>query len=62
MCILRYKEEGFEIKDKCFEIHNNSGLGFQEIVYKDALEYEFNKTDILYESEKELFLNVNYKN
>ena len=24
-------------------VHNNLGKGFSEIIYKDALEYEFNK-------------------
>ena len=42
------------------EVHNNLGPGFLEIVYKDALEYEFNKANILYEREKEYA--VNYKN
>ena len=42
-----------------FEVHNNLGPGFLEIVYKDALEYEFNKTGIPYEREKEYI--VNYK-
>jgi len=35
------------------EVHNNLGAGFFEIVNKDALEWEFKKVDIPYESEKE---------
>ena len=35
------------------EVHNNLGHGFLEIVYKDALEYEFRKAGIPYEREKE---------
>lgn len=35
------------------EVHNQLGPGFLEIVYKDALEYEFNKAGIPYEREKE---------
>jgi GxxExxY protein len=42
------------------EVHNNLGAGFLEIVYKDALEYEFNKNNIPYEREKEYM--VHYKN
>jgi len=45
---------------KCFEVHNNLGPGFLEIVYKDALEYEFQMANISYEREKEYI--VNYKN
>lgn len=41
------------------EVHNNLGPGFLEIVYKDALEYEFKKADIPFEREKEYL--VNYK-
>ena len=59
MSDLIYKEESYNIIGKCFEVHNNLGPGFLEIVYKDALEYEFNKTGIPYEREKEYI--VNYK-
>ncbi len=41
------------------EVHNNLGAGFLEIVYKDALEFEFRKAGILYEREKKY--EVNYK-
>ncbi|MCD4820168.1 MAG: GxxExxY protein [Candidatus Cloacimonetes bacterium] len=54
-----YKEESYQIIGKCFEVHNNLGAGFLEIVYKDALEYEFQKNGISYEREKEY--TVNYK-
>ena len=56
---LIYKEESYTIIGKCFEVHNNLGPGFLEIVYKDALEYEFQKAGIPYEREKEY--TVNYK-
>lgn len=32
------KEECYEIIGACIEVHTNLGLGFSEIVYKDALE------------------------
>jgi GxxExxY protein len=35
------------------DVHNNLGPEFLEIVYKDALEYEFRKADIFFEREKE---------
>jgi len=54
-----YKEESYEIIGKCFEVHNNLGGGFLEIVYKDALEYEFRKAGIPFKREKEFI--VHYK-
>jgi len=54
-----YKEESYQIIGKCMEVHNNLGAGFMEIVYKDALEYEFRKAGIAYEREKQY--EVNYK-
>ena len=59
MTKLIYKEECYEIIGLCMEVHNNLGAGFLEIVYKDALEYEFRKTEILFEREKKY--EVNYK-
>jgi|CXWL01.1.fsa_nt_gi GxxExxY protein len=41
------------------EVHNNLGAGFLEIVYKDALEFEFRRDGIPYEREREYV--VNYK-
>ncbi|MBK7035796.1 MAG: GxxExxY protein [Bacteroidetes bacterium] len=35
------------------EVHNYLGPGFLEVVYKDALEYEFKKAGIPYSREKE---------
>ena len=53
MTQLILKEEAFQIIGKCMEVHNNLGHGFLEIVYKDALEYEFKKAGIPYQREKE---------
>ncbi len=39
-------------------VHNNLGRGFKEIVYKDALEIEFNKEQIVFEREKSF--NITY--
>ena len=38
------------------EVHNNPGPGFLEIVYKDALVYEFQKADIPFDREKEYMI------
>ena len=59
MTDIIYKEESYNIIGKCFEVHNNLGPGFLEIVYKDALEYEFRKAGIPFEREKEYV--VHYK-
>ncbi len=59
MNTIIYKEESYQIIGKCFEVHNNLGAGFLEIVYKDALEYEFKKSKIPFEREKKY--EVKYK-
>jgi GxxExxY protein len=59
MSDIIYKEESYKIIGICMDVHNNLGAGFLEVVYKDALEYEFRKADILFEREKEYA--VNYK-
>jgi GxxExxY protein len=59
MTDLLFKQESYDIVGKCFEVHNNLGPGFLEIVYKDALEYEFSSAGIAYQREKEYI--VNYK-
>lgn len=56
---LIHKEEAYKIIGICMEVPNNLGAGFLEIVYKDALEFEFRRASILYEREKEYV--VNYK-
>ena len=60
MSELLFHEETYHIIGKCFEVHNNLGPGFLEIVYKDALELEFFKANIPFEREKEY--SVHYKN
>ncbi|WP_304143161.1 MULTISPECIES: GxxExxY protein [Mesoflavibacter] len=57
---LIYKDESYAIIGVLFEVYNNLGSGFSEIVYKDALEYEFKQQNIPFEREKEY--KVNYKN
>ncbi|MDA3872204.1 MAG: GxxExxY protein [Candidatus Marinimicrobia bacterium] len=59
MTEILYKEESYNIIGKCFEVYNNLGGNFSEIVYKDALEYEFKNTKIHFEREKKY--SVNYK-
>jgi GxxExxY protein len=59
MSKIIYQEESYLIMGILFDIHNNLGSGFSEIVYKDALEYEFHNQSIPFEREKEY--NVKYK-
>ena len=53
------KEESYYIIGKCFEVHNELGPGFLEIVYKDALEFEFKNDKMPFD--REVRYNVNYK-
>lgn len=53
------REETEEIIGTGIEVHKHLGFGFLEIVYKDALEYEFRNRRIEFEREKEYV--INYK-
>ena len=59
MSQIIYREESYQIMGVLFDVHSNLGGGFSEIVYKDALEYEFQNLNIPYEREKEYL--VHYK-
>jgi GxxExxY protein len=52
MSNLILKEESYELIGICMEVHRELGMGFREIIYKDALEYEFQSKNILYERER----------
>jgi GxxExxY protein len=49
---ILYKEESYQLIGICMKIHKILGKGFKEIVYKDAIEVEFLKSNIPYEREK----------
>ena len=49
---ILYKEEAYKIIGCCLEVHNELGPGFLEVVYKDALEIEFQLNKIPYTREK----------
>lgn len=53
------QKETYDIIGVAMEVHKILGKGFSEIVYKDAIEYEFNQRNIFYQREKEYV--VNYK-
>ncbi len=56
---LIYKEESYEIIGICMEVYNILGKGHSEVIYKDALEYEFSVNNIPYSREKKY--EVQYK-
>ncbi len=53
------QKESYQIIGICMEVHRILGKGLLEIVYKDAIEYEFMKKEIPYEREKKY--EVEYK-
>ncbi len=53
------KEESYQLIGIYMEIHRELGMGFKEIVYKDALEYEFKIKKIEFIREKEF--KIQYK-
>ncbi len=52
MSEIIYKEESYAIIGKCMEVHNELGHGFSEVVYKDALQFEFDAYNIMYQKER----------
>ena len=56
---LYKKEEYYRVVGICMEVHRILGSGLNEVVYKDALEYEFKKNSISFEREKEF--EIQYK-
>jgi GxxExxY protein len=53
------KEESYQLVGICMEIHRELGMGFKEIVYKDALEYELKSKKINFIREREF--KIHYK-
>ena len=50
------EEETFKIIGICMEVHRSLGVGLLEVIYKDALEIEFNQNNIPFEREKEFLI------
>jgi GxxExxY protein len=48
-----YKEESYKIIGFCMEVHRELGKGHDEVIYKDALEFEFTQGQIAFAREKE---------
>jgi GxxExxY protein len=56
---LYLKEEVYKIIGICMEVHTILGKGHSEIIYGDALEYEFKKNKIPYN--RDVKFNITYK-
>ena len=52
MAEIILKEESYKIVGACMEVHRELGMGFKEMVYKDALEMEFTSVEISYQRER----------
>ena len=59
MTEIIYKEEAYKIIGACMEVHTALGKGHSEVLYKDALEIEFQKQKIPYSRERKFI--VKYK-
>jgi len=46
MAEIIYKDESYRIIGLYMEVHKQLGMGFKEIIYKDALEIEFTNNNI----------------
>ena len=52
MSELLYKEETFKLIGMCMEVHRELGKGHDEVIYKDALEYECGCQQVPFTREK----------
>ena len=59
MTNILFRAEVYKIVGVCLEVYNTLGLGFQEVVYKDAMEIEFRERNIAYVRENTIY--VDYK-
>ena len=53
---LIYKDDAFKIIGCCMEVHRELGKGHSEVIYKDALEIEFQRQAIPFVREREFKL------
>jgi GxxExxY protein len=57
---LLYKKDVCQLTGFCMEIHRELGKGYDEVIYKDALEIELERAGIQFVREQKF--NVSYKN
>jgi len=53
-----YKEESYKITGVCMEVHNVLCKEHSKVVYKDALEYKFQKHGFLIQESTNVKLNI----
>ena len=53
---LIYKDEAFKIIGCCMEVHRELSKGHDEVIYKDALEIEFQRQGVPFKREQEFKL------
>ena len=56
MAELLYKKESYKIVGACFEVYNQKGFGFTELVYQECLEIEFKLQNIPFVSQPKIEL------
>ena len=52
MTEILFKQESYQIIAACLDVHKVLGNGFKEVVYKDAMEYEFKRLSLPYDRER----------
>jgi GxxExxY protein len=50
------KEESYSLIGVCMEVHRELGMGFKEVIYKDALAIELKRNEIPFEREKRFLI------
>ena len=58
MSTIILKEEPHHIVGTCMEVRREPGMGFKEIIYKEALPIEFAHQNIPFEREKKFVMNT----
>jgi GxxExxY protein len=59
MANIILKEESYALIGICMEVHSELGMGFKEVLYKDAIEIELKAKKIPFKREKEF--KIEYK-
>jgi GxxExxY protein len=57
MTEIYLRDESYKIIGLCMKVHRELGPGFKEVIYKDALELEFQINKVPYEREKSFSAN-----
>ena len=52
MSDILLKEESYLLVGICMEVHRELGMGFKEVLYKDAIELELKTKKISFKKEK----------